>query len=144
MTINYFGMPDMPDVDETATEILRKKYYEYQQALQELPQEQDINPKQNLEVLVTLHLEVLRNGNTSINFAWGDDSMPVADVTGQFLNRLCTGGYRKSFEDILGNFANSTVRMTPFIDRVYESWKKARNSEPLVKPRNALRANIEQ
>lgn len=141
--MSYLGMPAMPDVKETASEIFRKKFMEYQESLLN-SEEQDINPKQNIEVLVTLHLEVLRNGNTSINFAWGDDSMPVAEVTGEFLNKLCTGCYRNSIEDILMNFANTTVRMTPFINRVNETWKKARSKEPLVKPRNALRANIEQ
>ncbi len=98
------------------------------------------------EHLLTLHLGLLPNGNTNIYFSWKEDSDEIANLTGEFIHKLTTGGYSKSFEAILENYATNNVAVKRFIDKIFKSWDEnsgKKKKKPMIKPRDVLKMNEE-
>lgn len=98
------------------------------------------------EHLLTLHLGLLPNGNTNIYFSWKEDSDEIANLTGEFIHKLSTGGYSKSFEAILENYGANNIAVKRFIDKIFKSWDEnsgKKKKKPMIKPRDVLKMNEE-
>lgn len=134
---------NFPGVEETAADIMAGQAASMHQPMLDEPVEE--KPKnQHANVLASLTMNVLKNGDTSIYFTWEDNSDEIAQITAQFLHRLCTGKYKRSFEEILASMAVNTVRMEPFVRKIEQYWKEQRRNEPIIRPRDALRMNNNQ
>lgn len=132
-----------PDPKETANNIIKENmgapvYLPDDELVDEEPKDMDAS------ILTTLTMNVLKNGDTAIYFQWVDNSEEIAEVTAQTLHRLCTGQYKRTFEEILAKLANDNTRLEPFVGNIEKYWKKQNSNEPIIKPRDALRANHQQ
>jgi len=99
------------------------------------------------EHLLTLHLGLLPNGNTNIYFSWKEDSDEIANLTGEFIHKLTTGGYSTSFESILESYSTNNVAVKGFIDKIFRSWDEnsgKKKKKPMIKPGDVLKMAEEQ
>lgn len=126
----------LPPAKETAEAIMAEEEMEVEEA----------DDPSTGEHLLTLHLGLLPNGNTNIYFSWKEDSDEIANLTGEFLHKLSTGGYSKSFEAILDNYAINNIAVRSFIDKIKKSWDDnsgKKKKKPMIKPRDVLKMNEE-
>jgi hypothetical protein len=95
--------------------------------------------------IINLNIAVQSDGQVSMLFHWVNDSKSVAELTARLLYRLNTGEYIPTFASLLNGYSERQAISSQFVESVFEFWNKelAREEEPVIKPRNALRANTE-
>lgn len=117
-----------------------------QQALEEqqAAAEAEIQAQQP-QVIINLNVAILEDGQIKVFFNWVNDSKEVATLTGEMLHKLNRGDYIHVFVNLLNSYVEKQIMRKQFISNVMTSWQTeyAKDEEPIVPPRDALRINSE-